>query len=75
MNKYKIEVKEGDDWNAEVNIVGEDGEREHVYSDAMVDACPEDLIWRRDIGSLFRQAFELGRKVGAGEATVEGGGL
>lgn len=70
-----MEVTEGDDWNAEVNIVGDDGEREHVYSDIAATECPEDLIWRRDIGSLFRQAFELGRRVGAGEATVEGGGL
>lgn len=75
MKKYKIEVMEGDDWSAEVNIVDEDGDREHVYSDLAATECQEDLIWRRDIGSLFRQAFELGRKVGAGEAIVEGGGL
>ena len=75
MNIFKIEVNEGDDWCAEVNIIDGSGNREHVYSDTSVDECPEDLIWRRDIGSLFRQAFELGCMVGAGEASVTGGGI
>lgn len=70
VQKFKIEITTGDDWNAEVNIVDEAGNREHVYSDTAAFECPEDLIWRRDIGNLFRQAFELGRKVGAGEAEV-----
>jgi hypothetical protein len=64
----RIDVRSDGDDGDEVYVVHGDGREECIHSDA--GASPEDNIWRRDAGALFQLAFELGRKVGAGEARL-----
>ena len=65
--RFRIEVREGPDGD-DVYVVYDDGREECIHSDADARYAPEDNLWRRDAGALFQLAFELGVKVGAGEA-------
>lgn len=68
-SRIRIDVRDRGDGD-DVFIVYEDGREDFVHSDAAAFGSPEDNIWRRDAGALFWLAFDLGVKVGKGEAEI-----
>ena len=67
---FALRLEDTSDYTTHATLVRPDGGEEVIICGSESE-CPEDMIWCRDLGSIFRHGLGTGKAIGKAEAREE----
>ena len=63
---FQLRLEDTPDYTTQATLVRPNGDEETIVGGSESE-CPEDMIWCRDLGTIFRQGLDAGKAIGKRE--------